>query len=145
MKSSFFLFVFFISCVAAKAQTPIDDLQKRNLDFLKSKESKGYEFRSQIITEFDQANASQDVNIKLSKEYTYIVIALGDSNLQKIGLDIKPANNAKIEPLVLEQKSSSYSSYQLEPSKSGRFKISINVIELEAAQKGFISFMVLRK
>lgn len=144
MKSIFFFFTFLASSVVSIAQTPIDGLQKENLKYLESQESEGYEFRSQIITEFDQAHASQDVNIKLSKDYTYIVVAMGDSNIPKIELDIKPVKNAKTESLAAGQNQVGQY-FQVVPTKSGRFKISINVAGLQASQKGFISFMVLRK
>lgn len=143
MKSTFLLSFMLLFSVAAFAQTPIDGLQKQNLAYLESQESEGYEFRSQIITEFDLANASQDVNIKLSKDYTYVIVALGDSNIPKIALDIKPSKNAKMESLAIE--GGAGQSFKLSPTKSGRFKISINVSDLSEGQTGFISFMVLRK
>ncbi len=144
MKSTFLLSFMLLFSVAVFAQTPIDGLQKQNLAYLESQESEGYEFRSQIITEFDLANASQDVNIKLSKDYTYVVVALGDSNIPKIALDIKPSKNAKMESLSIDG-SAAGQSFKLSPTKSGRFKISINVSDLDEGQTGFISFMVLRK
>lgn len=144
MKSVLFSSLFLISSVIAIAQTPIDALQKQNLEYLKSQESDGYEFRSQIITEFDQEHASQDVNIKLSKDYTYIIVAMGDRNIPKVTLEIKPAKNAKIDNNGQNQKMSGQS-IKLMPTKSGRFKISIKAADLGASKNGFISFMVLRK
>ena len=126
------------------AQTPIDGLQKSNLSYLESQESKGFEFRSQIITEFDQAHASQNVNIKLNDDYTYIVVALGDSDIPEINLEIKPAGNAKMEALPLAQDLAG-ESFLVTPSKSGRSKMSIHAKGLGEAKNGFISFMVLRK
>lgn len=130
--------------VIAFSQTPIDRLQKINLDYLESQEKEGFEFRSQIITEFDQAHASQNVNIKLSEDFTYVIVALGDSNVPGIELEIKPSKNAKMESLDLKEGIAGQS-FLLTPSKSGRFKISINTNGLEASEKGFVSFMVLRK
>lgn len=144
MKSLPFFFTIVLISTVTRAQTPIDDLQKKNLNYLESQEREGYEFRSQIITEFDQTHASQDVNIKLSKDYTYIIVAMGDSSIPKIDLDIKPSKNAKMESLEPSQKTVGQY-FQVVPTKSGRFKISINVAELQASQTGFISFMVLRK
>ena len=144
MKSAVFSILFIAISFIAMAQTPIDGLQKQNLKYLESLESDGYEFRSQIITEFDQANASQNVNINLSKDYTYIVVALGDSNIPAIGLEIKPENKAAIKANALSQGMTGQS-FQLVPEKSGRFKFSINVTGLNASKKGFVSFMVLRK
>ncbi|MEL7145896.1 MAG: hypothetical protein AAFO69_05980 [Bacteroidota bacterium] len=144
MKSVIFSFVLTFVSLAAMAQTPIDGLQKQNITYLESLESKGYEFRSQIITEFDQANASQNVNINLSKDYTYVVVALGDSNIPGISLEIKPSSKAKIDQNDLNSGMTGQS-YQLSPSKSGRFKFSIDVTGLSGGQKGFVSFMVLRK
>jgi len=138
-------FTFFITTVfVTLAQTPIDDLQKQNIDFLEIQESKGYEFRSQIITEFDPAHASQNVNIKLSTGFTYVIVALGDSNIPAIGLAIKPSTKSKIVPLEIGEELVGQS-FLLTPSKSGNFKISINALNLKASEKGFISFMVLRK
>lgn len=144
MKSFVLFFLFVATSMTAIAQTPIDGLQKQNLGYLETLESEGYEFRSQIITEFDQANASQNVNINLSKDYTYIVVALGDSNIPGIALEIKPSKNAKVSEQSLANGMTGQS-YQLVPSKSGRFKFSINVSGLSASSKGFVSFMVLRK
>ncbi|MBC6400138.1 MAG: hypothetical protein GDA51_09545 [Ekhidna sp.] len=143
MKSILFSIVVLFS-VKVFAQTPIDELQKNNISYLELQESEGFEFRSQIITEFDSNNASQNVNIKLSKDFIYIVVALGDSNIPKISLDIKPANNAKMESMMPDE-SLTGQSFLVTPSKSGRFKISINAIGLEASRSGFISFMILRK
>jgi hypothetical protein len=134
----------FTAVFTVSAQTPIDDLQKQNLSFLEAQESEGYEFRSQIITEFDQANASQNVNISLSKDYNYLIVALGDSNIPAISLGIKPAKGASIDPFDLGDTSASQA-YRLAPSKSGKFKITISANDLGATEKGFISFMVLRK
>ena len=126
------------------AQTPIDELQKQNIQYLESQENEGYAFRSQIITEFDAAHASQNVNIKLSQEYTYIVVALGDSNIPGINLDIKPVSKAKMETMPLDDNLAG-AAHLVTPSKSGRFKITINAAGLEGSKTGFISFMVLRK
>jgi len=126
------------------AQTPIDGLQKQNLSYLESQEADGYEFRSQIITEFDLANASQNVNIQLSEGFNYIITALGDSNISSVKLDIRPSKSAEIKPLTLNE-SLVGQSFMLEPSKSGKFRISIAASGLSASRKGFISFMVLRK
>lgn len=144
MKILSLFFLALASSISAMAQTPIDGLQKQNLNYLESRESEGYEFRSQIITEFDQANASQNVNIKLTTGFTYIILALGDSNIPSIDLSIKPSQNAKIESLNLDQTLAGQS-YELTPSKSGNFKIAINAGGLGEGKKGFISFMVLRK
>ncbi len=131
-----------LAVISLKAQTPIGDLQKRNTAQMEALEKDGYEFRSQIITEFDAENASQDVNIKLNSEYTYLIVALGDSNIPDVDLAIKPESKAKITE---QSTGGTGKSYMLEPSKSGKFKISINVSGLNASKKGFISFMVLRK
>ncbi len=144
MKSTLFLSALMVVSVMAMAQTPIDGLQKQNLKYLEFQESEGYEFRSQIITEFDAANASQNVNIKLTDDYSYVIVAIGDSNIPGIELEIKPSGNANTESLSLEEGLAGQS-YRLTPSKSGRFKISINATGLSPSQKGFISFMVLRK
>ncbi len=141
------LFSFVVVCTVvfnAFAQTPIDDLQKQNLNFLEQQESEGYEFRSQIITEFDQNNAEQNVNISLSKDFTYIIVALGDSNIPTINLGIKPSKGAAIKPFSLEGTKNGQA-FQLNPSRSGKFKITIKANELGVNDKGFISFMVLRK
>ena len=140
------LIISFVSILSTltNAQTPIDELQKQNLSYLEARESEGFEFRSQIITEFDEANASQNVNIKLSKNFTYTIVALGDSNIPQIELDIKPSKNAQMESLTVGPKLAGQS-FLVTPSKSGNFKISINALGLDASQKGFISFMVLRK
>ena len=130
--------------VLAFAQTPIDELQKSNISYLESQESEGFEFRSQIITEFDQANASQNVNIQLSKDFTYLIIALGDSNIPEITLDVKPSKNVAMKSLTWDG-SMAAQSFSVSPSKSGRFKISINAVGLDASERGFISFMILRK
>ena len=143
MKSLLFLTATLFSTFV-NAQTPIDGLQKQNISFLESQENEGFEFRSQIITEFDQARASQNVNIKLSKEYTYIVVALGDSNIPDIDLDIKPLTKAKMEAMPTDGNLAG-ESHLVTPTKSGRFKITINASGLESAKTGFISFMVLRK
>ena len=144
MKPLFALTLLLACSFGAFSQTPIDNLQKQNLQYLELQESEGYEFRSQIITEFDESNASQNVNIKLSEEFTYIIVAIGDSNIPTIDLDIKPANGAKMEALKINSDLAGQS-FRLAPSKSGGFKISINATGLSATQKGFISFMVLRK
>ena len=144
MKATLLLCIAVASSVVAMAQTPIDELQKQNLSYLESREGEGYEFRSQIITEFNLAHASQSVNIKLSKGFTYIIYALGDSNIPKIKLDIKPSKNTPMESLALDQTLAGQA-FSLVPSQSGRFKISINAQGLEASDTGFISFMVLRK
>lgn len=138
-----FLTLFMFVASLSIAQTPIDGLQKNNLEYLESKEGEGYEFRSQIITEFDQAHASQDVNIKLSKDYTYVVVAIGDSNIPEVSLAIKTAKNASTNELQLKNGVAGQA-VELKPGKSGRFKISINA-KLSAGKTGFISFMVLRK
>lgn len=141
------LFSFVVVCTVvfnAFAQTPIDDLQKQNLNFLEQQESEGHEFRSQIITEFDQNNAEQNVNISLSKDFTYIIVALGDSNIPAINLGIKPSKGAVIKPFSLEGTKNGQA-FQLNPSRSGKFKITIKANELGVNDKGFISFMVLRK
>ena len=138
-----FLTLFLFAINVSMAQTPIDGLQKDNLKYLESKESEGYEFRSQIITEFDQANASQDVNIKLSKDYTYVVVAISDSNIPKIALHIKNSKNATLKELTIGDGISGQA-LELKPDKSGRFKISIKA-DLSDSKTGFISFMVLRK
>ena len=144
MKPIFSLSLLLLLSLGAFAQTPIDKLQKQNVAYLEQQENEGYEFRSQIITEFDQSNASQNVNIKLSEGFTYIIVAIGDSNIPELDLSIKPAGGAKMESLNMSSDLVS-KSFKLTPSKSGRFKISIDVEELNASQKGFISFMVLRK
>lgn len=144
MKSILSLALVFAVIGIASAQTPIDDLQKQNLRFLENQESQGYGFRSQIITEFDPAHASQNVNIKLSSEYTYVIVALGDSNIPKIDLTIKPAKGAAMKSVDLGTDLAGQA-YQLTPSKSGRFKISIQATGLASNKPGFISFMVLRK
>ena len=126
------------------AQTPIDQLQKNNLKFLESKEGEGFEFRSQIITEFDAENASQNVNIKLSEQYTYIIGALGDANVPQVNLSINPSNKAQIEAHSTDENLIGQA-FLLTPNKSGKFKISINAEGLGEVDKGFISFMVLRK
>ena len=107
------------------AQTPIDGLQKQNLNFLESQENEGYEFRSQIITEFDAAHASQNVNIKLSKGFNYIIVAIGDSNIPAIDLSIKPAKGAALESIDIGSDLAGQA-YNVAPNKSGQFKISIN-------------------
>jgi len=133
-------------CIAtvAIAQTPIDELQKRNLSYLEAQENQDFEFRSQIITEFDQAHATQNVNIKLSKDFTYIVVALGDSNIPDVNLDIKPASNTKLEIMPIADEFAGQA-VLVSPTKSGRVKIAINAMGLDTTKNGFISFMVLRK
>ncbi|MEM6829601.1 MAG: hypothetical protein AAF551_03735 [Bacteroidota bacterium] len=144
MRSILFLCALFTILSTSHAQTPIDGLQKNNLKLLESLENEGYEFRSQIITEFDEAHASQDVNIKLSSDYTYVIVALGDSNIPKITLQVKPSRKATLENLTSTDELTG-KFLKLAPIKSGRFKISINATELKASGRGFISFMVLRK
>ena len=144
MRSLVSFLLLFVAVSTLTAQTPIDELQKQNLSFLEGQERDGYAFRSQIITEFDAAHASQNVNIKLSESYTYVIVALGDSNIPEISLDIKPAKGAKME-LISNDSGLAGQSFRLEPSRSGKFKISINTSGLSGDQRGFVSFMVLRK
>jgi len=143
MKSILF-FTTTLFSIMAFAQTPIGELQKNNISYLELQESEGFEFRSQIITEFDRAHASQNVNIKLSRDFTYIIVALGDSDIPEIGLAIKPSKSTKMQAMLLD-KSLTGQSFLVTPSRSGQFKISINAIGLDASGSGFISFMVLRK
>ncbi len=145
MRLAAFFFCFVLIYSNSIAQTPIDDLQKQNLKYLELQESDGYEFRSQIITEFDNQNASQDVNIKLDANFTYIVVALGDKNIPKVDLEVRPEKKATIQELSDVDSQVSGKSYTVKPNKSGRYKISINVSGLDVSKKGFISFMVLRK
>lgn len=144
MKSLYTFVLVFTLVFSAAAQTPIDGLQKQNLDFLEYQEDQGYEFRSQIITEFDRENAEQNVNINLSKDFSYIIVALGDSNIPAVNLDIKPANGAEMEPYNLKDPKKGRA-IQLMPTKSGKFKITIGADDLGPNDRGFISFMVLRK
>jgi len=144
MKKLLVLTVFFLTSLFSWAQTPIDELMQQNLEYLEAMESEGYAFRSQIITEFDQANASQNVRIRLSEEYEYLVVALGDSNIPDIGLQFRPAGKANAGPMDLKRELTGRA-FSLSPSKSGRFKITINAMDLGASQKGFVSFMVLRR
>lgn len=143
MKSILFSMSFLFSLLVL-AQTPIDELQKSNLSYLESQESMGFEFRSQIVTEFDEAHASQSVNIKLSEDFTYKIVALGDSSIPDISLDIKPSSKAKMDETNLDNTLAGQS-FLVTPAKSGRFKITINALGLDTARRGFISFMVLRK
>ena len=122
----------------------IDGLQKNNLAYLESLESEGYSFRSQIITEFDREHATQDVNIKLSEDYTYLIVGIGDINILSLTLAIKPSQKAKMKLLDLPSGFTGQSS-QVNPSRSGSFKIDITAADFKEDENGFISFMVLRK
>ena len=133
-----------LTSLAAMAQTPIDGLQKQNLAYLETLESEGYEFRSQIITEFDLSNSSQNVNINLSKDYSYVVVALGDSDIPNLTITIRSPKGASVAENKLSADLNGQS-FQVTPTKSGRFKFTIGVSGLSASDKGFVSFMVLRK
>jgi hypothetical protein len=145
MKRFFFLSLLALISFTALAQTPIDILQKQNVKYLEDRESEGYEFRSQIITEFDRANASQNVNIQLSEGYSYLIIALGDDNIPALGLEVSPSKKAAIQELSLDSGLVGQG-LEVKPSKSGKFKITILVKDLNLdVPAGFVSFMVLRK
>ena len=105
--------ILLLAGIVAHAQTPIDVLQKRNTAQMEALEGDGYEFRSQIITEFDAANASQNVNINLDANFTYVIVALGDTNIPAVDLSIAPEKKAKITEKTVE----GGKSYVLEPNK----------------------------
>lgn len=126
------------------AQTPIDELEEDNLEYLEAREAEGYKFRTQIVTEFDVAHATQYVDLKLDENYEYLMVALGDSRIPGINLSVKQSR--KIRELASDKiNDPEGASYLISPLKSRKFKIAIEVEGLSAAGKGFVSFMVLRK
>ena len=140
------LLVFFLSIFSSYifAQTPIDALQKSNTNYLEKQEQKGYEFRSQIITEFNFENATQDVNISLNDAYNYLIVAMGDANIPAVDLSIKPDKNVEMKQSPDVDEALKTRAYELKPAKAGRYKISINVTGFGESDSGFVSFMVLR-
>lgn len=144
MKRNFLLTGFYLLSLALIAQTPIDEMQKRNVAYLEQQEQEGYTFRSQIITEFDEAHALQDVNIKLDAQYTYQLVAMGDSDIKAMQVSVK-SNEANTQKVSNDAANDRTSALLFKPEKSGRYKIMLQVDEFSANGKGFISFMVLRK
>ena len=71
------------------AQSSIDVLQKSNASYLEGMEKQGYEFRSQIVTEFNAENAEQNVNIRLKEGFTYQLVAMGDADVTVLGVEVK--------------------------------------------------------
>ncbi len=133
------------SCFVVSAQTSIEALQNTNGAYLARMESEGFEFRSQIITEFNQDNAEQKVNINLKEGYTYQLVAIGDSEIHKVDLAIKSSRKFDMTDLGDVKIPGSEKVKEMTPQKSGEFKISLNVERFSNAGKGFVSFMVLRK
>lgn len=145
MKKTLLSALFLLTLQVLFAQdTAIDELISENLLHLEEHEVNGFDFRTQIVTEFDVEHASQDVNLKLSDTYTYLVIAQVDSNIPGVDLEIKPSSKAQLTKRD-EFESENGVCYELKPLKSGRFKFSINTKGITGSNKGFVSFMVLRK
>ncbi|WP_421876398.1 hypothetical protein [Marinoscillum sp.] len=143
MKSIAITWTLLLGSFAVLAQTPIDKLQQTNSDYLKKMESEGYGFRSQIITEFNPENAEQNVNIKLKAGHTYQLVAISDSDVKSLDLEVKSMKTHSIKSLVVPEVSGAVK--ELKTEKSGKFKIVLNVAEFSNAGQGFVSFMVLRK
>lgn len=125
-----------------QAQTPIDKLQKSNSEYLGQMEKEGYEFRSQIVTEFNAENAEQNVNIRLKEGFSYKLVAMGDADVTEMDIEVKSLKKAPLESLKTGK---NIEVVDLVPVKSGKFKIVLSVAQFSAAGKGFVSFMVLRK
>lgn len=143
MKSIAITWMLLLGSFAVLAQTPIDQLQQHNSQYLSKMESEGYGFRSQIVTEFNPENAEQVVKIKLKAGHTYQLVAMGDSDVKSLNLEVKSMKTHSIKSLVVSEVSGVVK--ELKTEKSGKFKIVLNVAEFSSAGKGFVSFMVLRK
>ena len=127
------------------AQTPIDQLQQNNREYLKEMESEGFQFRSQIITEFNPENAEQLVKIKLKAGATYQLVALGDADIENVTLGVKSFKKYATTSETGEAPTANSDVMALVPEKSGTFKITIAVKDFSSTGQGFVSFMVLRK
>ncbi len=145
MKNSLITALLFGSVSFAFAQTPVDLLEKRNLDYLETQEADGFTFRSQIVTEFKPDQAAQDVNLKLSTEYTYQLIVMGDNNIKKMDLAIKGHKDDKVEKVEANADQPATVIYKLTPGKSKKYRFTIQVKEFGSTGRGFVSFMVMRK
>ncbi|MBV6645046.1 MAG: hypothetical protein KI790_06340 [Cyclobacteriaceae bacterium] len=144
MKQAICLAVILIS-FAAFSKASIDDIQQANSSYLKEQEKKGYHFRSQIITEFDSEHSRQEVNLKLEANVTYQLIARGDDDIADLELAIKNIKKSKMIELVAFENEENVIGYQFSPAKSGRYKIMMEVQDFTDHEKGFVSFMVLKK
>lgn len=133
------------SCLALHAQKPIHGLQEKNAQYLEKMESEGFEFRSQIITEFNAENAQQNVNIKLKAGSTYQLVAMGDSDVKELALEVRSSGKFELSELANSESSGGEEVKVLVPEKSGKFKITLSVKSFSDSGKGFVSFMVLRK
>ena len=127
------------------AQSSIDVLQKSNASYLEGMEKQGYEFRSQIVTEFNAENAEQNVNICLKEGFTYQLVAMGDADVTVLGVEVKSFKKLGSSNLESEKPADNQEYLTFVPEKSGKYKISLNVKDFSSAGKGFVSFMVLRK
>ncbi|MEQ8471328.1 MAG: hypothetical protein RIC35_09080 [Marinoscillum sp.] len=145
MKSILFLTALLLGSTTTLAQTPIDILQASNTQYLAKMEAEGFEFRSQIITEFNLDHAEQNVNIRLKAGYTYQLVAMGDSGIKALNLEVNSLKKFKLSNLGYGEEVGSGKIRSLVPEKSGKFKITLSVKDFGESDKGFVSFMVLRK
>lgn len=145
MKSILFLSSLLFGSIVTLAQTPIDILQENNTQYLTKMEAEGFEFRSQIITEFNSEHAEQNVNIRLKAGYTYQLVAFGDSDIEALGVEVNSFKKFKESNLELGEAAGSGKILRLVPEKSGKYKITLRVNDFGESGKGFVSFMVLRK
>lgn len=145
IKSIIFFGVVVFAASQLFAQSSIDVLQKSNTQYLEQMETEGFEFRSQIVTEFNTENAEQNVNIRLKEGFTYKLVAMGDADITILGVEVKSFKKLGASNLVSDQPADNQEFLTFIPEKSGKFKITLNVKEFSSDGKGFVSFMVLRK